>query len=112
MTKVCVMGAFAIAMMSGAAFAQTMSTDTTVRSTTVSPVTGSVSSSKSQTSVDSYGNEMQKKKTVTTGVDGTTETSSSRTTSPDGTTVKSERQERTSPPVGSTSTTTSTTTIR
>jgi hypothetical protein len=108
-------GATALAMMTGAAFAQGMSSDTTIstQSTTSTPVplTGSYSSSKTQKSTDSNGAETEKNQTFTSGSGGSNASSSMRTTTPDGSQMNTYHEERAvSPPADTTTTSHSSTT--
>ncbi|MEJ0068857.1 MAG: hypothetical protein WDO24_09165 [Pseudomonadota bacterium] len=78
MTKSWAIGLTAFAMMTGAALAQSSSTTT---STTVAPSVGVTSSTKSQ-STDSYGTQVDKSQTYSTGNGASTNSSSKTVTSP------------------------------
>jgi hypothetical protein len=105
-------GVATFALMTGAALAQSSSSDTTTstQSTTV-PAVGSYSSTKSQKTIDSNGTETDKSRSYTSGADGTKASSSSLTTTPDGSKLSTSHEERTAgPPTDITTTNRSTTT--
>jgi hypothetical protein len=106
MTKFLLAGASAFALMTGAAFAQGMSTDTSTSTqsttSTTAPVMGTYNATKSQKAIDSDGTESQKSQTYSAGMGGTKATSNSSTTSADGSQQNSSQQERTSSPMGGT----------
>jgi hypothetical protein len=112
MANYLLVGVAAFAMMTGAAFAQSASSDTTTstQSTTVSPLVGSYSSTKSQKTIDASGAETDKSQTYTSGVNGTTAGSSTQTTAPDGSQLSTSHEERTASPRGDLTTTNHTTT--
>jgi len=91
MIRKCLAGAaISLLMASGAAFAQTVSTETTTQSTTaippipVSPAPGTVNESRTQTTVDAYGRQTEKSEVYKSG-NGRTESSYSTTVrEPDG----------------------------
>jgi cytoskeletal protein RodZ len=112
MTKIFLSGVAALTMMSGFAFAQSTSTDTTIstQSTTMAPVVNSYSSNKSQKTIESNGTETEKSQSYTSGASGTTSSSSTQTTAPDGSNLSSSHRERTVTPLGDTTTINRTTT--
>jgi hypothetical protein len=116
MTRYWLAGAAALALMTGAVFAQGMSSDTKTSTTTTSsstaPAAGSYSSTQTQRSIDSNGDATDKSQTYQSGASGSNASSSSRTTSPDGTQQNTYHEERSSSPSGgSTITKKSSTTI-
>jgi hypothetical protein len=113
MTKHWFAGAAALAMLAGVAAAQT-TIDTTISKTVIAPAAGTVSSSKTQTTVKPDGTQTDKTQTYDSGSGGASSSSSTKTTAPDGSQENSWRQEWTSPrpaKESNTSTTTTTTTI-
>jgi hypothetical protein len=118
MIRKCLAGA-AISLLaaSGAAFAQTVSTETTTQSTTaippipVAPAPGTVNESHTQTTVDAYGRQIEKSQVYRSG-NGRTESSYSTTVKePDGS-VRTQHTEQwqVAPQVQTTTTTRSITT--
>jgi hypothetical protein len=116
MMKTLSVSAAALAMMTGVAFAQGMSSDTTTSSqtsqttTTVAPGVGTYSSSKSQKSIDSNGVETDKSQSYTSGAGGSKASTTTRTIEPDGSQTRVQHDERTVSPAGDTTTNRSTTT--
>jgi len=106
-------GAAAFAMMTGVAFAQdTSSESTTTRSTTSTvPAMGSYTSSESHTGIDRDGNTTHKKRIYHSSASGSTVTSKTRTAMRDGSARTTYRHKETVPYSGSTVEKKSTTTI-
>jgi hypothetical protein len=90
MTKYWLVGATAFAMMSGAAFAQGVTTDSTVTQSTTAanpaPV-GTYTATRTQQAVDANGNAVVQKKSYTSGPNGTSETDHTKVEAPDGSTT-------------------------
>ena len=118
MMKTLCSGAAALAMMTGVALAQGVSSDTTTstQSTTTTtvipaaPATSTYNSSKWQKSTDSNGVQTDKSQSYSSGANGSKATSTIRTTEPDGSQTSTQRDERTISPSGDTTTNKSTTT--
>jgi hypothetical protein len=117
MMKHLVAGAAALAMMTGAALAQGMSSEssssTQSTTTTVVPTIGSTNSYETHRSTDGNGDSSATSKTYQSGPGGSKATSNSQTTGPDGSQSASHEIETKSMDGGSnTSKQTSTTTIQ
>jgi len=109
-------GAAAFALMTGVAFAQGMSSEssTTTQSTTTTtvPSVGSFNTYENHQSTDTKGNVTDTSKTFQSGAGGTRATSDSKTTAPDGSAQISHEIQTKSPDGGATlSKKTTTTTI-
>src|SRR5579862_9897791 len=117
MTKHLLAGAAAFAMMTGVAFAQSMSSDTSTSiqsttTTTTAPAAGSYNSYETHRSTDTNGDTSATSKTYQSGPAGSKATSDSQMTGPDGSQRASHEIETKSMDGGSTmSKQTSTTTI-
>jgi len=101
--KIRLAGAAAFVMMTGAAFAQGMSSEssTSIKSTTSrAPTVGTPNSSETRQSSDSNGNTGDKSSSYKKGTDGSKATSSSRTTSPDDAEQSISHEKTTDPPAG------------
>ena len=81
MTKFWLIGLTAFAMMTGAALAQNLPSNTTTSTTIVAPPVGTFSSTKSRT-IDSNGTQTDKSQTYTSGNGGTSSSTSTQTTTP------------------------------
>jgi hypothetical protein len=118
MKKQWLAGAAALALMSGAAFAQTV-TETT-RSTTVVPVPPPVESTTTRTEKNSFGGaSIEKQQSYQTGPNGTVSSTESKVVRPDGSSETSYRKDWSTgtalpppAPVAPYSSTTTTTTTR
>jgi len=114
MFKTVCAGAVALAMMTGVALAQGMSSDTTTSTsstgTMVAPAVGSYTSTKSQKSIDANGVQTDKSQTYTSGANGSKASTTTRTTEPDGSQTSTQRDERSVSPAGDTTTNRTTTT--
>ena len=115
MTRHWLAGAAALAMMTGVAFAQDTSSEssTTTRSTTsMGPGVGGYNSSETRQGIDRDGNAVDTKKIIHGDADGSTATTQTRTASPDGSALTTSREKQTDTPYsGSTTEKTTTTTI-
>ena len=107
--------AAAVALIAGPALAQT-TIDSRSTTTTVAPVAPSVSSSttKSEKTIDAFGNKVESNQSVQSGPGGTTARSSTEIQRSDGSSEKASREEKSAPAVvlPDSSSTTTTTTIR
>lgn len=114
MTKYWLAGAGVFALMTGAALAQNLSSESTVSTqtttTTPPPVVDTVHTTKTQQTVAPDGTQTDQRQTFTSGNNGTAATSNSRTTAPDGAPVNTVQRERVVSPNGDTSTTSRSTT--
>jgi hypothetical protein len=115
MTRHWLAGAAAFAMMTGVAFAQDTSSEssTTTRSTTSTvPGVGSYSSSETRQGTDRDGNAVDTKTIFHGDAGGSTATTQTRTASPDGSALTTSQEKQTDTPnSGSTTEKTTTTTI-
>jgi hypothetical protein len=102
MMKYWLAGAAAFALMSGAALAQSVSTQSTTTVTTPAPVVNSYSSTRTQHSTDSNGNTTDKTSSYQSGPDGSKAMSKSQTVAPDGSVQSTVKEKRVDPMQGST----------
>lgn len=107
MLKTWIAAASVFAMMSGAAFAQSTTSETSSSSqtTTPAPATGTYESHKSQTSTDGYGGETKKTQDSMSDSSGTKKVGTSVTTGPDGSKVSVTKEQHTVTPQADTTTT-------
>ena len=114
MTKSWLVGLTAFAMMSGVALAQSSTSDvtTSTQTTTTTPVPliGSYSTTKTQKTIDSDGNQTDKSHTYTSGSNGTTSSTTKKTMTEDGSQTSTSHEEQTANPRGDTTSNYSTTT--
>ena len=108
MTKYLLAGAAAFALMSGVAFAQSSTSTQSTTTTNGAPVNEGYSISKTQKTIDSNGNEINKSRAYESNAGGTNATSSTRTNAADGSQTTTSHEEQSSVPAGETRTDTTT----
>ena len=95
MIKSMVAGTAMLALVAGAAHAQSSASETmTSTQTTVAPAAGSYSASQSQKTIDANGVETESNRSHTGGPGGTTDSANARVTAPDGSKLTTSHKER------------------
>ena len=118
MRKHFLIGAAALSLVSGVAFAQGLSSQTTTSTESTiavpTPPVSSYSSSKTEKTVNPNGVVIDKSESYNQGANGTSASSSTRTVAPDGSQVSATQKEWKSSPTGveTTRKTTTTTTVQ